>query len=212
MLTNDILRRVFPLSRESDRKAYLPFLNEYMDKHGIITACRIRAFLAQVGVESAQLKAVEENLNYSASGLLAVFGKYFRTKAEAQAYARKPEAIANKVYASRLGNGGQQSGDGWRYRGRGLIQTTGRRNYALLEKETGIGFVECPDLLATPRYAVLSAAAFWKRNGLNELSDRLAGASEADVFKQITRRVNGGLNGYDERRKLYELACRHIDG
>lgn len=210
MLDNDVLKRVFPLSRESDRKAYLPFLNECMDKYGIITARRIRAFLAQVGVESAQLKAVEENLNYSASGLLAVFGKYFRTKAEAQEYARKPEAIANKVYASRLGNGGQQSGDGWRYRGRGLIQTTGKRNYALLSEETGIDFVGNPDLLAAPRYAALSAAAFWKRNGLNELSDRLSGAAEADVFKQITRRVNGGLNGLNERRKLYELACRHI--
>lgn len=210
-----ILKSVFPLSTEANRAKYNKSLVLAMLKYNIDTPNRKRAFLAQVGHESGQLSAVSENLNYSASALRRVFGKYFPDDIAANEYARKPEMIANKVYANRMGNGDEASGDGWKYRGRGLIQITGKNNYEdlnvdMLGRNPGINLLQNPDLLATPEYAALSAAWFWKKSGLNELADKLGGSDDHEVFKHITRRINGGYNGLADRVELYENAKRYI--
>lgn len=207
----EILQKVFPNSTEENREKYAKALAFAMMRYNITKSNRIRAFLAQVGHESGQLSAVVENLNYSAKALRSVFGKYFKTDAEAEQYARKPEAIANVVYANRMGNGDTVSGDGWRYRGRGLIQLTGKANYDKATNEMyalpmGVDFVDEPDLLATPEYATQSAAWFWESNGLNALADQLGGADDTEVFKAITKRINGGYNGLDDRLAMYERA------
>ncbi|WP_070108461.1 glycoside hydrolase family 19 protein [Burkholderia plantarii] len=172
------------------------------DAQQINTPLRAAAFLATIGVESARLTAVAENLNYSAEGLIATFPKYF-TEAEAQQYARQPPAIANHVYAGRYGNGDEASGDGWRYRGRGLIQITFRDNYQLCAVALGLSLVQQPDLLLMPTNAAASAAWWWATHGLNTLAD-------ASQFQQITRVVNGGLNGYSQRLYLYGAAKKAL--
>lgn len=207
----DLLRQIYPDSTEQNREQYESALRMAMMRYNINNPNRCRAFLAQVGHESGQLSAVVENLNYSAKALRSVFGKYFKTDTEAEQYARKPEAIANVVYANRMGNGDTESGDGWKYRGRGLIQLTGKNNYDKATNEMyalplGVDFVDEPDLLATPEYAAQSAAWYWETNGLNALADQLVGADDIDIFKQITKRINGGYNGLDDRLALYERA------
>lgn len=207
----DLLKQIYPNSTEANRVMYEKPLSMAMMRYNINNPNRIRAFLAQVGHESGQLSAVVENLNYSAKALRSVFGKYFKTDAEAEQYARKPEAIANVVYANRMGNGDTESGDGWKYRGRGLIQLTGKNNYDKATNEMyalplGVDFVDEPDLLATPEYAAQSAAWYWETNGLNALADQLGGADDTEVFKAITKRINGGYNGLDDRLAMYERA------
>lgn len=208
---NDILKQLFPQSTEENRAKYAMPLRMAMIRYNIDNPNRVRAFLAQIGHESGQLSAVVENLNYSAKALRSVFGKYFKTDAEAEKYARKPEEIANVVYANRLGNGDTKSGDGWRYRGRGLIQITGKSNYNEASQKMyalplGVDFVDEPELLATPEYAAQSAAWWWENAGLNAIADGLGGANDTEVFKQITKRVNGGYNGLDDRLAIYERA------
>lgn len=207
----DVLKQIFPNSTEENRAKYASPLQLAMMRYNIDNPNRIRAFLAQIGHESGQLSAVVENLNYSAKALRSVFGKYFKTDAEAEQYARKPEAIANVVYANRLGNGDTKSGDGWKYRGRGLIQITGKSNYNEASQKMyalplGVDFVDEPELLATPEYAAQSAAWWWENAGLNAIADGLGGANDTEVFKQITKRVNGGYNGLDDRLAIYERA------
>ena len=212
---NDILKQLYPRSTEANRAKYAMALHIAMTLYNIDNPKRVRAFLAQIGHESGQLSAVVENLNYSAKALRAVFGKYFKTNAEAEKYARKPEAIANIVYANRLGNGDTISGDGWRYRGRGLIQITGKANYKNASQKMcalpfGVDFVKNPELLATPEYAAQSAAWWWENAGLNAIADRLGGANDTEVFKQITKRINGGYNGLSDRLAIYERAKKLI--
>ena len=156
-------------------------------------------FLAQCGHESGGFRIAAENLNYSAKGLRGIFGKYFKTDAEAAAYERKPEKIANRVYASRMGNGAEASGDGFKFRGRGFIQLTGRDNYTAFGKAIGVDIANNPDLVGT-NYKLLSAAWFWSKNGLNKLAD--GGASDA-VVTSITKRVNGGTIGLPDRIKHF---------
>lgn len=208
---NDILKQIYPNSTEENRAKYASPLRLAMIRYNIDNPNRVRAFLAQIGHESGQLSAVVENLNYSAKALRSVFGKYFKTDAEAEKYARKPEAIANVVYANRLGNGDTKSGDGWKYRGRGLIQITGKSNYAEADAKMyampmGVDLVAEPELLATPDYAAQSAAWWWENAGLNVIADGLGGANDTEVFKQITKRVNGGYNGLNDRLAIYERA------
>lgn len=208
---NEIFKKLFPNSTEENRAKYAEPLKMAMLRYDITNPNRVRAFLAQIGHESGQLSAVVENLNYSAKALRSVFGKYFKTDAEAEKYARKPEAIANVVYANRLGNGDTKSGDGWKYRGRGLIQITGKSNYTEASNKMyalplGVDFVDEPELLATPEYAAQSAAWWWENAGLNAIADGLGGANDIEVFKQITKRVNGGYNGLDDRLAIYERA------
>lgn len=165
------------------------------EKFDINTALRLAHFLAQCSHESNGFKATIENLNYSAAGLVATFKKYFPTEAAATPYARNQQKIANKVYASRMGNGDEASGDGYRYRGRGYIQLTGKNNYGSLAKAIGVDVVKDPDLVATA-YPLMSAAWFFSTNGLCALAD--AGATD-DVVVKVTKRVNGGTIGLEDR-------------
>lgn len=163
----------------------------------INTPLRVAHFIAQVFHESGNLRWTQENLNYSATGLLTVFPKYFDARL-AQMYQRKPQAIASRVYADRMGNGPESSGEGWRYRGRGLIQVTGKDNYRALGRWVTRDLINNPDLVAT-EYAAASATWYWTRNGLNTFADQ-------DDLRQVTRRVNGGFNGLEQRRKILEIA------
>jgi putative chitinase len=177
---------------------FVPALNDAMARFKIKGRLRVAAFLAQIGHESGQLRTLVENLNYSAEGLVRAWPKRFNL-VTATSVARKPEQIANIVYASRLGNGPAATGDGWRYRGRGLIQVTGWVNFQACGSALGLDLLTKPDLLEQPIYAALSAAWFWSSNGLNELAD-------AGQFEAITRRINGGLNGQDDRLALWKKA------
>jgi predicted chitinase len=174
---------------------FLPDLNDALPEHQIDTPLRVTHFLAQVLHESARMKYVKENLNYSVQALLKVFRKYF-TPSQAQVYARKPEMIGSRVYAGRMGNGDEASGDGYRYRGRGLIQLTGKTNYRKFSQWIGDDVVAQPDLVAN-KYAVHSAVYYWVSNNLNALAD-------IDDVKQVTKRVNGGYNGLDDRIALLD--------
>ena len=167
-------------------------------KFGINTSLRLAHFLAQAGHESGGFRLTQENLNYGAKGLVGLFGKYF-TAASAKDYERKPEKIANIIYANRMGNGNTASGDGWRFRGRGYIQLTGRDNYTAFGKSIGIDIPANPDVVATT-YALSSAAWFWSKNGLNAIAD--TGLS-TEVITKITKRVNGGTIGLADRIKHF---------
>lgn len=174
---------------------------------------RVAAFVAQVAHESDLFTATEERLNYSAEGLARTWpARYARAGVKgnppndlALQLARRPELIASHTYANRMGNGAPESGDGWRYRGRGLIQLTGKANYeAIGDVVRGVDpdapdFVANPDAVKEPRWSAMAAAAFWSERGLNDLAD-------AQRFRDITRRINGGENGMDHRLKLYRRA------
>ena len=182
-------------AKEANIAKYADLLAELMPKYEIDTPLRQRHFLAQLLHESGGLSAVRENLNYSAEGLLKTFPKYFPTTALAVQYARQPELIANQVYANRIGNGTVASGDGWRFIGRGLIQTTGRSNYTKTSQALfgDDRLLTQPHLLEETRHAVESACYFWKANNLNAFADK-------NDIEGVTRRINGGLNGLNERR------------
>ena len=175
-------------------------------RYEIDTPARLAAFFAQVGHESASLTRTVENLNYSAEGLLRTWPSRF-TRESATLLARKPEQIANRVYGGRLGNGPEATGDGWRYRGRGLIQVTGKANYAgirdtLRERVQDVPDFELqPHLLESPQWAALSAAAYWDDHDLNALAD-------AGEFRKITTRINGGQIGAADRNARYAKARR----
>jgi len=169
-------------------------------RFGITTSLRLAHFLAQCGHESGGFRAVSENLNYSAKGLLGIFRKYFTNVNLAMQYERKPEKIANRVYSSRMGNGNEASGEGWKFRGRGYIQLTGKDNYKAFDATVGEDILANPDLVAT-KYPLASAAFFFKRNNLWAICDR--GAS-MDVVTAVTKRVNGGTIGLADRQKHFK--------
>jgi len=175
-------------------------LPDTMAKFEINTPLRLAHFLAQAGHESGNFRLVKENLNYSAKGLNGIFKKYFPTLESALPYERKPEKIANKVYANRMGNGDETSGDGAKHCGRGFIQLTGKTNYQAFFKAIGLPVDSDPNLVAT-QYPLLSAAWFWNKNGLNKISDQ--GSSDA-VVTQNTKKVNGGTIGLDDRIKHFK--------
>ena len=169
-------------------------------KFGINTPLRLAHFLAQCGHESGGFRATQENLNYSAKGLMGIFKKYFPTAALAAAYERKPEKIANRVYGGRMGNGVEGSGEGYKFRGRGYIQLTGKENYTAFGKSIGEDMTVNQDKVSGP-YALLSAAWFFSKNGLHKMADE--GSSDAVVTK-ITKRVNGGTIGLADRIKHFK--------
>jgi len=169
-------------------------------KFEINTPLRLAHFLAQCGHESGGFKATQENLNYSAKGLNGIFKKYFPTLESAVPYERKPEKIANKVYGGRMGNGPESTGDGFKFRGRGYIQLTGKDNYTAFGRAINEDMTANPDKVAT-HYALLSAAWFFTKNGLHKMAD--GGATDA-VVTQITRRVNGGTIGLPDRIKHFK--------
>lgn len=202
MITAKQLKSILNRATNADIEKYLPWFNTFFVQYEITTPERKAAFIAQIGHESSHLKDVEENLNYSASGLRQTFGKYFPTDEVANRYARKPEQIANIIYAGRIGNGGVESGDGWRFRGRGLVQLTGRQNYANMSKLIGVDLLTHPERLTAPEYAVQSSCCWWQSKGLNDLSDTITD----EAFKQITRTINGGINGLSERLEIWGRA------
>jgi putative chitinase len=168
-------------------------------KFNITTNLRLAHFLAQCGHESGGFKAINENLNYGAKGLLGVFPKYFNAATAAQ-YERKPEMIASKVYANRMGNGDEASKEGWKFRGRGYIQLTGKSNYTNFTKFIGEDCIANPDLVAT-KYPLASAAFFFNSNNLWAICDK--GADDATVTA-VTKRVNGGTIGLADRIKHFK--------
>jgi len=180
--------------------AVIQMIPDTAAKFQINTPLRLAHFLAQCGHESGGFRATQENLNYSAKGLNGIFKKYFPTEASAAAYARQPQKIANKVYANRMSNGDEASGDGFKFRGRGYIQLTGKANYTLFGKAIGEDILSNPDVVSG-KYALLSAAWFWSNNGLNKLAD--GGATDATVTS-ITKRVNGGTIGLADRIKHFK--------
>lgn len=220
MLTRQIMLQLFPKSA-AFVDIYLPFVQAMTHQRLISTPRRLAAFLAQVGHESAGFTVLVENLNYSADGLAATWGPRFAQKNSAGQYItvmdggrlrrlpnndaqklhRRPEAIANRVYSDRLGNGSEASGEGWLYRGRGLIQVTGKTNY----RQCSLGLFGDERLLASPEllqqwhWAVESAGWYWNLRNLNTLAD-------GDDFERVTRAINGGLNGQAHRLELYRQA------
>jgi putative chitinase len=178
-----------------------------VEKFEINTPLRLAHFLAQCGHESGGFKAVSENLNYGAAGLQSIFKKYF-TAESAKEFERKPERIANIVYANRMGNGNQASGEGYKFRGRGYIQLTGKDNYSAFDKTVEDDILASPDLVAT-KYPLLSAAWFFHKNGLHKIADE--GATDAVVTK-VTKRVNGGTIGLPDRIKHFNEYNNLLNG
>ena len=179
-------------------------LEQLLDDYEINTPLRVAHFIAQCAHESGNFVFIKENLNYKAASLQKIFSKYFPTAELAQQYANKPERIANRIYASRMGNGNEQSGDGFRYCGRGLIQLTGKDNYTFFAGSLGITVEEASEYLATFEGAAQSACWFWEQNNLNRFAD-------ANDVKGLTRAINGGYIGLDDRIKHTEHAL-HILG
>lgn len=179
-------------------------INSCIIKYQINTKQRLCHFLAQVMHESGNFAAVAENLNYSADGLTKIFKKYFPTLDLANKYARQPEKIANRVYANRNGNGDELSGDGWKYRGGGYLQLTGKANYKIVGDKIGVDLVTSPDLIHQPKYALESACVFWLNHNLNSIADK-----SGDDVTAITKVINGGINGLQGRQVNYNL-CKTI--
>jgi putative chitinase len=214
MVTLQQLRQLIPKNKYSeywhaalcapqDELGGSTLLNEY----DINTPKRIAAFIAQCAHESGSFAVIEENLNYKPQALRRLFSKYFPDDVLAQQYCARPnkqEAIANRIYANRMGNGDEHSGDGFRFRGRGLIQLTGRDNYQAFADSLEMSINDVPAYLATFEGAAQSACWFWEKNNLNRWAD-------AGDIKELTRRINGGFIGLDDRIKHYEHAL-HIIG
>jgi putative chitinase len=187
-------------------------LDIIFDKYEINTILRISHFLAQCAHESGNFSVKQENLNYSAKRLQEVFGKYFTTHAKALLYERKPVKIASLVYGNRMGNGDEHSIEGYKYRGRGYIQLTGKNNYLLFDKslnETGleVDIIGNPDLVATT-YPLISAAWFFNKNNLNEIAD-LGGTKE--IITRVTKKVNGGTHGLDSRISYFNKFYKKLN-
>jgi putative chitinase len=182
-------------------------LHQILPDYQINTPQRVAAFVAQCAHESGGFKFLKENLNYRAASLRKVFPKYFPDDAIANDYASRPnkqEAIANRVYANRMGNGDEASGDGFRYLGRGLIQLTGKNNYTLFAASVGVSVEEAAEYLQTFEGAVQSACFFWEQNNLNQWAD------QGDILT-LTKRINGGTIGLEDRIKHYKHAL-HVFG
>ena len=179
-------------------------LAQLMPDYDINTPHRVAHFVAQCAHESNNFLFIQENLNYKAVSLRKTFAKYFPTDELAAQYALKPEKIANRVYANRMGNGDEASGDGWRYCGRGLIQLTGKDNYTFFAGSLGIPVEEASEYLATFEGAAQSACFFWEQNKLNRFAD-------ANDVKGLTRAINGGFIGLEDRIRHTEHAL-HVLG
>jgi putative chitinase len=196
LMTIDQLDMAVPKARYEDLMKYIDFLNDGMEQFEIYTPNRIAAFIAQLAHESGDFHDTEENLNYSWLALRRTWPSRFPTDEFAKQYHRQPERIANVAYAGRYGNGGEASGDGWRYRGRGLIQITFHDNYAAYARGVADpSIVAAPEQVAQPRHAALSACWFWHSKGLNSLAD----AGNEASFNQISLKINGGWNGKEDR-------------
>ena len=198
MITAEQLKEIFPNGKDEIINAIANNIDLLAEDYEINTPLRLAHFLAQVGHESGGLKLIKENLNYSSDGLNKIFPKYFaRAGRDANAYARKPEMIANVVYANRIGNGPEESGDGWKFCGRGLIQLTGKNNYSSFAEDCDMTLDEVVAYLETPAGALESAAWFWWSNEINEIAD-------TDDIVRVTKKVNGGTIGIEDRKEHLE--------
>ena len=186
-------------TKNKDNVALAAALNKVLEKYEINTKNRIAGFLAQCGHESLDFTVLKENLNYGAKGLRGTFGKYFADDAIAAKYERKPEMIANRVYANRMSNGDEASGDGYKFRGRGAIQLTGKANYTAFAADIDKTIDETIVYLETLDGAIESACWFWKKNGLNAVCDK-------DDITTMTKKINGGTIGLEDRKAHYEKA------
>jgi len=200
--TKDQLKEMIPKNPYVDQ--WYKAISEILPEYEINTPQRVAAFIAQCAHESGGFIFLKENLNYKAASLRKVFPKYFPDDATAAAYANKPEMIANRVYANRMGNGDEASGDGWRFCGRGLIQLTGKNNYTFFAASLDIPLQEASEYLETFEGAVQSACFFWEQNKLNQWAD-------AGDILTLTKRINGGTIGLEDRIKHYNHAL-HVFG
>ena len=198
-ITPEQLSQIIPGNQYVDQ--WCDALNKILPDYGIDTPQRQAAFLAQCAHESAGCTALQENLNYRAESLMRVWPRYFPTMEIATQYAHHPEPIANRAYANRMGNGDEASGDGWRYCGRGLIQLTGKNNYQAFADSIETPLEQIPEFLATFEGAIQSACWFWDTNNLNQYAD------SGDITT-MTRRINGGVLGLQDRIKHYDHALQ----
>jgi putative chitinase len=199
-LTQEQLQQIIPKNKYVSY--WYEALQQLLPQYEINTPDRIAAFLAQCAHESGGFVFIKENLNYKWQSLRKVFPKYFPTDSLAQQYEKKPEKIANRVYASRMGNGPEESGDGWKFCGRGLIQVTGRENYSWFAASLHISPEEASEYMETFEGAAQSACWFWESNNLNQWADK------QDILT-LTKRINGGTIGLEDRKKHYEH-CLHV--
>lgn len=198
LITEAQLEAIFPRLK-GKAKEILPILLEACQEVEINTPKRLAVFLGQIAVECVELTVFEENLNYSAQGLMKTWPKRFPTIEIANQYHRQPEKIANFVYANRLGNGDSASGDGWKYRGRGPLQLTGKERYKQFGDIMGIDLVADPGKLLDKKTGMRSATLYWKSRNLNEWADK-------DDFKKVTLLINGGYIGLEHREKYWAAA------
>lgn len=204
MVTLELLQAMCPKTKKTILEGYVEPLNTVAEYYEMfVNPKRVAGFLAQIAHESGGFNAVIENLNYSKDGLRKIFPKYFPTDELAAEYARKPEKIANRVYANRMKNGDENSGDGFKFRGRGLIQLTGRDNYTRFAQALDMDIESTIAYLETPNGAVASAGWFWDNNKLNQYCDK-------DDFITLTKRINGGTIGLSDRQHHYHLALQHL--
>lgn len=204
MITLELLQHMCPHTPESTLQMFVDPLNDVAKHYDMVqNPKREAAFVAQVAHESAGFTATKENLKYKAASLMKTFHKYFPTMELALQYERQPEKIANRVYANRMGNGDEASGDGWLFHGRGLIQLTGRDNYTRFANSIGKSVEDTATYMETASGATASAGWFWYVNKLNAYCD-------SDNFVMLTRRINGGEIGIEDRKRLYLLALGSI--
>lgn len=192
--TVDMLKDALPKMKDHDE--WFEAMAKVLPQYDIDTPERVAMFLAQCSHESMNFNTLEENLKYSKSALNRVFRKYFGSKRDASEYAYKPEKIANVVYSNRMGNGDEASGDGWRYRGRGVIQLTGKSNYSKFAKSIGATLDQAIDYLSTKMGALEGACWFWEENNINRYAD-------TNDVRGSTKRINGGYNGLKDRENYY---------
>lgn len=197
-VTIEQLERLFESTHKATLEKYIDALNEALEKYEITTPKRIAMFMSQIGHESGGLTIVEENLNYRPERLKVIFPKYF-SNVDPTEYAHNPQKIANRVYANRMGNGNEQSGDGYKFKGRGFIQLTGHDNYASLAHALDMTIDEVVEYMLTPEGACMSACWFWSTHNLNAFAD-------AGDCLGATKRINGGVIGLAEREEIYKEA------
>lgn len=205
MITLELLQALCPKTNPNQLEQFVEALNQVCDYYEINTPERTAAFLAQVAHESGNFNFIKENLNYSAEGLNKIFKKYFPTLESAQPYARQPQKIASKVYANRMGNGPEETGDGYKFCGRGLIQLTGKNNYTLFANALGLSLEDTVAYMETPEGATASAGWFWDNNHLNQWVDK-------GDFITLTKRINGGTIGLEDRQHHFRQALQLLQG
>lgn len=206
MITLQLLQKLCPRTKTNVLEGYVEPLNTVGEYYEMFeNPKRIAGFLAQTAHESGGFTQTKENLNYSAKGLMTTFKKYFPDEATAKKYERQPEKIANRVYANRMKNGDEASGDGFKFRGRGLIQLTGRDNYTRFAEALDLSLDDTIAYLETPNGAVASAGWFWDTNKLNDYCDR-------DDFIGLTKRINGGTIGLEDRKHHYAIVLEILNG